>query len=119
MFTTSSSDGKFVIESIPGSFIISTAPAYHHHSRTFRLGWTSVEIERLQEQNIYLPTYYGLGMFMHQNYFQLAYIWPVSLCATALALMWVRPSARFRLRTLLIATTIIAMLLGQIVWAVS
>jgi hypothetical protein len=42
---------------------------------------------------------------------------PVLLSAVFAAVPWIRWSTRFTLRTLLIATTLVAMVLGLVVWA--
>jgi hypothetical protein len=118
IFATNSPNPRLIIESVPGSFIISTAPAYDHQSRTIRHGWERFEMSRFREVGFRLPTYTGLGYVVRKNYFQMKYSWPVSLGLLILALVWVRPSRfgrRFSLRTLLIAATVVAVGLGLIV----
>jgi hypothetical protein len=51
----------------------------------------------------------------HKTYF-IPYLFLVLLAATLAAVPWIRWSNRFSLRTLLIATTLIAVALGLIVW---
>jgi hypothetical protein len=64
-----------------------------------------------------LPAF-GYGFDLDGRYIRFPYLLPVVLCATFATIPWLPLSRRFSLRALLFATTLVAILLGAIVYAV-
>jgi hypothetical protein len=71
----------------------SDIPVFHFHKTVYSAGgWT--------EWTVYMPHWFC-----------------IMLSAAAATIPWIRWSNRFSLRTLLIATTLVAVVLGAVVWA--
>jgi hypothetical protein len=78
---------------------------------------TNANREGLRAHGLPLKTFY-LGLFSDGHILGIVPIWLPALTAALLATMpWMRRTPRFSLRTMLIATTVVAAALGLTVWA--
>jgi hypothetical protein len=104
MFKCDLETGRITYTAVPGVHAAFTATSWQGHSYPRHV---------LSQDDSY-----GFMGFYHERYTSCVPVWFLALLSVALAaLPWVYWSKRFRLRTLLIATTLVAVGLGLIVWA--
>ena len=119
----------------PGGWQFSTADGYvytgpledPHLLPTFTGHWTHLSNEaQLPGDDLYVPQTTFLGFFTYHGSWNLLYIpyWFLVLATGASAAapwmraaLQIRPFPRFSLRALFIATTLVAIVLGLLVWA--